>query len=111
MGHAEASGAANGHVAIVLHAHLPFVRHPEHERHLEERVHESFGARHEAVASWDRGVGGGVATTRGRARSAASAPFGTRWIREASTPMEINDRCSCSDTTVIAAHAPARRRR
>ena len=37
MGHAEASGAANGHVAIVLHAHLPFVRHPEHERHLEER--------------------------------------------------------------------------
>ncbi len=26
-----------GHLAIVLHAHLPFVRHPEHERHLEER--------------------------------------------------------------------------
>ncbi|MFI5298097.1 MAG: DUF1957 domain-containing protein, partial [Polyangiales bacterium] len=24
-------------LAIVLHAHLPFVRHPEHPRHLEER--------------------------------------------------------------------------
>ena len=28
---------ANGYLAIVLHAHLPFVRHPENERHLEER--------------------------------------------------------------------------
>ncbi len=26
-----------GHLALVLHAHLPFVRHPEHKRHLEER--------------------------------------------------------------------------
>src|SRR5262245_52148614 len=26
-----------GYVAIVLHAHLPYVRHPEHERSLEER--------------------------------------------------------------------------
>ena len=26
-----------GYVGIVLHAHLPFVRHPEHARHLEER--------------------------------------------------------------------------
>ncbi|MFN7140733.1 MAG: DUF1957 domain-containing protein, partial [Limisphaerales bacterium] len=25
-----------GHLAIVLHAHLPFVRHPEHEKFLEE---------------------------------------------------------------------------
>ncbi|HNQ90757.1 MAG TPA: DUF1957 domain-containing protein [Verrucomicrobiota bacterium] len=25
-----------GHVALVLHAHLPFVRHPEHEQFLEE---------------------------------------------------------------------------
>ncbi len=25
------------HLAIVLHAHLPYVRHPEHERSLEER--------------------------------------------------------------------------
>lgn len=28
---------ARGFVAIVLHAHLPFVRHPEHERSIEER--------------------------------------------------------------------------
>src|SRR5437588_1431176 len=26
----------NGHLALVLHAHLPFVRHPEHEHFLEE---------------------------------------------------------------------------
>jgi len=25
-----------GHLALILHAHLPFVRHPEHERFLEE---------------------------------------------------------------------------
>src|SRR6266403_5066858 len=25
-----------GHVALILHAHLPFVRHPEHEHFLEE---------------------------------------------------------------------------
>ena len=28
---------AHGYLAFVLHAHLPFVRHPEHKRHLEER--------------------------------------------------------------------------
>ncbi|HEY3818427.1 MAG TPA: 1,4-alpha-glucan branching protein domain-containing protein [Polyangiaceae bacterium] len=28
---------AEGYLALVLHAHLPFVRHPEHARHLEER--------------------------------------------------------------------------
>src|SRR5262245_27405829 len=26
----------NGYLALVLHAHLPFVRHPEHEKFLEE---------------------------------------------------------------------------
>ena len=26
-----------GYLSIVLHAHLPYVRHPEHARHLEER--------------------------------------------------------------------------
>jgi 1,4-alpha-glucan branching enzyme len=26
-----------GYLALVLHAHLPYVRHPEHARHLEER--------------------------------------------------------------------------
>src|SRR5438128_12671511 len=25
-----------GHLAFILHAHLPFVRHPEHEHFLEE---------------------------------------------------------------------------
>src|SRR5437762_655584 len=27
---------SHGYLALVLHAHLPFVRHPEHERFLEE---------------------------------------------------------------------------
>jgi 1,4-alpha-glucan branching enzyme len=27
---------AQGHLCLFLHAHLPFVRHPEHEHHLEE---------------------------------------------------------------------------
>ncbi|MEP7119876.1 MAG: 1,4-alpha-glucan branching protein domain-containing protein [Byssovorax sp.] len=32
-----------GHVALLLHAHLPYVRHPEHERPLEERwLHEAL---------------------------------------------------------------------
>ena len=32
-----------GYLAFVLHAHLPFVRHPEHARHLEERwLYEAF---------------------------------------------------------------------
>src|SRR6476660_2367600 len=31
------SQPVNGYLGLVLHAHLPFVRHPEHARHLEER--------------------------------------------------------------------------
>ncbi len=32
-----------GRLALVLHAHLPYVRHPEHERSLEERwLHEAL---------------------------------------------------------------------
>ena len=32
-----------GYLALVLHTHLPFVRHPEHERPLEERwLHEAL---------------------------------------------------------------------
>ena len=27
---------ANGYLALILHAHLPYVRHPEHEDFLEE---------------------------------------------------------------------------
>ena len=30
-------GSSPAYLAVVLHAHLPFVRHPEHARHLEER--------------------------------------------------------------------------
>ncbi len=30
------SGNSHGYLAMVLHAHLPFVRHPEHEQFLEE---------------------------------------------------------------------------
>src|SRR3954470_515573 len=26
-----------GHLHLILHAHLPYVRHPEHDRFLEER--------------------------------------------------------------------------
>lgn len=34
---------AEGYLALVLHTHLPFVRHPEHERPLEERwLHEAL---------------------------------------------------------------------
>ena len=28
--------ASNGYLALVLHAHLPYVRHPEYEEFLEE---------------------------------------------------------------------------
>ena len=27
---------SSGYLALILHAHLPFVRHPEHEEFLEE---------------------------------------------------------------------------
>ena len=38
-----ASRMAQGYLAIVLHTHLPFVRHPEHDRPLEERwLHEAL---------------------------------------------------------------------
>ena len=29
-----------GHFALILHAHLPFVRHPEHEHFFEEEWSE-----------------------------------------------------------------------
>ncbi len=28
---------ANGHLLLILHAHMPYVRHPEYDRFLEER--------------------------------------------------------------------------
>ncbi len=33
----EMSANLPAKLILVLHAHLPYVRHPEHERHLEER--------------------------------------------------------------------------
>ena len=30
------TGRVKGYFALVLHAHLPYVRHPEHEEFLEE---------------------------------------------------------------------------
>jgi 1,4-alpha-glucan branching enzyme len=36
---------AEGYLAVVLHAHLPFVRHPEHRYHLEEQwLYEAIAA-------------------------------------------------------------------
>ncbi len=48
-----------GRLAIVLHAHLPFVRHPEHERFLEESwlfeaVAESYLPLLRIMAGWER---------------------------------------------------------
>ena len=41
---AKAHGECAGQLALVLHAHLPFVRHPEHERFPEEdRLYEAIG--------------------------------------------------------------------
>jgi 1,4-alpha-glucan branching enzyme len=45
-----------GYLALVLHAHLPFVRHPEHERPLEERwLHEAIAECYlPLIAAFDR---------------------------------------------------------
>ncbi len=48
-----------GYVALVLHAHLPFVRHPEHERFLEEAwlfeaITESYVPLLQALQGWQR---------------------------------------------------------
>ena len=50
---------ARGSVALVLHAHLPFVRHPEHEDFLEERwlyeaITETYLPLLEMLASLER---------------------------------------------------------
>jgi len=31
------SSGRSGYLLLVLHAHLPYIRYPEHARHLEER--------------------------------------------------------------------------
>jgi 1,4-alpha-glucan branching enzyme len=49
----------SGYLALVLHAHLPFVRHPEHERFLEENwlfeaITESYVPLLQALEGWRR---------------------------------------------------------
>src|SRR5205085_725355 len=48
-----------GYLALVLHAHLPFVRHPEHEKFLEENwlfeaVTESYVPLLQVLDGWQR---------------------------------------------------------
>ncbi|MBM3880496.1 MAG: DUF1957 domain-containing protein [Verrucomicrobia bacterium] len=48
-----------GYLALVLHAHLPFVRHPEHERFLEESwlyeaITETYLPLVELLQAWER---------------------------------------------------------
>ena len=48
-----------GYLSLVLHAHLPFVRHPEHERFLEESwlfeaITETYIPMLQALESWEQ---------------------------------------------------------
>src|ERR1700693_5665623 len=48
-----------GYFSLVLHAHLPFVRHPEHEKFLEESwlfeaITESYIPLLQMLAGWQR---------------------------------------------------------
>src|SRR6516164_6976017 len=48
-----------GYLALVLHAHLPFVRHPEHERFLEENwffeaITETYVPLLQLLEGWQR---------------------------------------------------------
>src|SRR5437660_9571795 len=48
-----------GYLSLVLHAHLPFVRHPEHERFLEENwlyeaITESYVPLLQTLEKWQR---------------------------------------------------------
>src|SRR5512135_941998 len=48
-----------GYLALVLHAHLPFVRHPEHDRFLEENwlfeaMTETYIPLLEVMEGWGR---------------------------------------------------------
>src|SRR6185436_20037610 len=48
-----------GYLALVLHAHLPFVRHPEHEKFLEESwlyeaITETYIPLLHMLAGWQR---------------------------------------------------------
>src|SRR5207245_10342622 len=58
-----------GYLALVLHAHLPFVRHPEHEKFLEENwlfeaITESYVPLLEVLKGWERdGIGAPITLT------------------------------------------------
>src|ERR1043165_4928405 len=48
-----------GHLALILHAHLPYVRHPEHEKFLEENwlfeaITESYIPLIQVMEGWRR---------------------------------------------------------
>src|SRR5215468_6835791 len=48
-----------GYLALVLHAHLPFVRHPEHENFLEESwlfeaITEAYVPLLQVLKGWER---------------------------------------------------------
>ncbi len=50
---------AKGYLAMVLHAHLPYVRHPEHERFLEEdwlyeAITETYLPMLDVMLAWER---------------------------------------------------------
>lgn len=56
---ANLSQAMSGYLTLVLHAHLPFVRHPEHERFLEESwlfeaITETYLPLLELLEGWQR---------------------------------------------------------
>src|SRR6185436_12306363 len=55
----DSSRPMQGFLALVLHGHLPFVRHPEHERFLEENwlfeaITESYIPLLQIIQSWQR---------------------------------------------------------
>jgi predicted glycosyl hydrolase (DUF1957 family) len=76
-----------GYFAFVLHAHLPFVRHPEHERFLEENwlfeaIAETYIPLLEMLGAWERdgvlGVSGAfvpAADPTGKPLAAARVTF------------------------------------
>src|SRR5215467_3955641 len=55
----DPSRPMQGYLALVLHAHLPFVRHPEHEKFLEENwlfeaITESYIPLLQLLQGWQR---------------------------------------------------------
>ena len=55
----DSAGGPPGYLSLVLHAHLPFVRHPEHDRFLEEdwlyeAISETYTPLLEMLEGWER---------------------------------------------------------